>query len=176
MKNNNVEISQLEMLTQSPLEYFAAHPTLIFFLISAIIAYMAYRFSKKSARLQNTIAEKGKYEVDGAIQKVTVAMQALSNHNGKVCCQKKLSEEEQLCVIYVLNSWENIAIGIKHKVFDEKVMLDSYMSTAIKIWQGFENIIKEKKSSNPMAYCNFELLMKRWTKKYNKIQKKRAKS
>ncbi|MGQ7261740.1 hypothetical protein [Vreelandella sp. V005] len=29
-------------------------------------------------------------------------------------------------------------------MFDEKVMLDSYMSTAIRIWKGFKNIIKEK--------------------------------
>lgn len=67
-------------------------------------------------------------------------------------------------VTYILNYFEDISIGIKHGIFDEKIIKNSIISAFIETWDDTERSVSKLREieKNQAYYEVFEKLAKRW--------------
>ncbi len=63
-----------------------------------------------------------------------------------------------------MNHWERAAIGIKHGVYYEPMLIESYKTLVASISKKTENYIALAQIDSPKIYENFELMAARWDK------------
>jgi len=87
---------------------------------------------------------------------------------------KNLAKEESInlesttSMRYVLNYYEDMAIGIKEKVYDDQYLRESTAHTVIKIYDLCKPFISElNEYRNKTAYKHLSLLVKKWRPKLN---------
>ncbi|WP_397453904.1 DUF4760 domain-containing protein [Pseudomonas sp. NA-150] len=62
----------------------------------------------------------------------------------------------------MLNSWERVAVAVKHDVYDEEMLFNTYASFLITIWNVLSPYIKEKQKKNPKWFIEVQWLAIRW--------------
>jgi len=135
---------------------------------TASIAYIAYRFSKKSSTQQalNTLKESVK-EID-----FNLAQRFRPDENMGLELIRAEDEKDKNRtsweIIYFLNEYEAIASGVNHGLLDEKVVKTARKDALIqayKIYKPFIDDWREKYPQNPPAWAELERLETKWNKK-----------
>lgn len=64
----------------------------------------------------------------------------------------------------VLNYCENISLGIRHGIYDEETIRDSYAKLFVVLYAHIERLIHESRyeSNNPETYGAFTAIVKKW--------------
>jgi len=64
--------------------------------------------------------------------------------------------------MYVFNFYEHVAVGVKNKAYDNRILKDNRYTTVTRLWgktEVFRAAIREKNST---AYQEFEWLVQKW--------------
>ena len=91
--------------------------------------------------------------------------------DGKICKMSETGEQIFHYILLIINTYEEIATGVKHKIYDKVLVLDLMKSVIYKNYQFFEMYIKHRRKyhDNSTFAQNFEEL-------YNEIHKEKEKS
>ncbi len=132
---------------------------------TASIAYIAYRFSKKSSTQQalNTLKESIK-EID-----YNLTQKFLPDESVRI---ERISEEDNRDksrtswgIIYLLNEYEAIASGVNHRLLDEAIVKTARKDALIQTYKRFKPFMegrRQKYPQNPPAWIELERLAGRW--------------
>ncbi len=99
-----------------------------------------------------------------------------SDHDIAILAEMDLDDEkreEKKKVLYVLNQYEHLAVGIKHKTYDEKIVKQSSYGTIVNLEKECRSLIERARSisKRDTIWCNIQSLAQRWDKKPLKINK-----
>ncbi len=88
--------------------------------------------------------------------------------DNKVCKTTKVGEEIVHNILMIINTYESIATGVKHRVYDEEIVLDLLENGFSKNYDFFKMYIKHRREKHDAAMFaeNFENF-------YKKIEKKK---
>jgi hypothetical protein len=77
---------------------------------------------------------------------------------------EKKSDEKLPCMLYVLNYYESICVGVREGIYDEKMLKRAQCSQVIVLWERTEKLIEElrKTRAQPTMFCEFAWIGKRW--------------
>ncbi len=135
---------------------------------TAFIAYLVYRFSKKSSTQQalHTLKE-GIKEIDYQLtQKFppheSIRIECISEEDNR---DKNRTSWE---IIYLLNEYEAIASGVNHRLFDEAVVRMSRQDALIQTYKRFKLFIEDRRQKypqNPPAWIELQRLAEKWSEK-----------
>lgn len=151
--------------------------------VSIVVAIAAIRFARKNAKQQKSIDMLFSLKRDDKFVSNIQELRRWRKHTteeerekiGKLMGSdiEKIPEEDKellsraRTIIYILNCFEDISIGIKHGIFDERIIENSITSTLVEIWDATKRSIQElrKVEGNKAYFEEFEALAKRWQKK-----------
>ncbi len=93
-----------------------------------------------------------------------------SDHDIALLAEMKLSDEqreEKKKVFYVLNQYEHLAVGIKNKTYDEKIIKESSHGTIVNLEKECRTLIERARSisKRDTIWCDIQHLAQRWDKK-----------
>lgn len=146
--------------------------------VGATIAVLSIKSAREIARKKNAIdlvisAKQDDYQRESIkvirdyhedAHKDIVSLAHKSSDDNVVKAQKHLR--------YILNYFEYISVGVRNKIYDEKIIKDSMFGTISKTYtQCKPYILKARElSSSNTIYQEFEALAQRWAKPRNRLQ------
>lgn len=76
----------------------------------------------------------------------------------------ELDDQERQELLYILNKYELMALGIRHKIWDENLCKDMQYSNVLKLWEKTSSLIDEirRDTQRVTIYQDLEWLCKRW--------------
>lgn len=128
------------------------------------LAFLTYRTTIRSTRLRNTIDKISTYRHDAKIfqRAITIVRQQSLNDDGSFAT---LSKDEQRLVVHLINEWDELALCIRHGVFDEKLLYQNYCAIALEVWTQTRGVIRNFQRANPNHWVAFDWLAVRWRRK-----------
>lgn len=87
----------------------------------------------------------------------------------------KNGSDEQKHILYVLNHFEYVSIGIQHGIYDEKMFKDAQCGSVVSLYEKAMPFIKDIRegADRPTLFQDFAWLGERWTKRPLKKKTKR---
>lgn len=145
--------------------WFLDNPTFPVVLISAGIAYFAYRSNKHLTRAKQTIDFETAYHESKKLNKAikTIVAWAPTVTWEEIAAVADQPDHEMVTHIReVLNTWERASMAVRQKVFDEDLLYNVYGSTIIWMWKHLVPYMRQRQTKNPRLYKNFDWLGLRW--------------
>lgn len=145
--------------------------------VGLFFTFRAIKESTKSSRLQSTIQLVTDLNADSRLQKTKSLMFAKSesNHLTHYYCElvAKLknnptdeeTEKSKEDLLYVLNRYEFISLGIRKNAIDEDIFKYLQHANIMKLWKAVKPLVEEMRTSNngkKTFYQEIELLAKEW--------------
>lgn len=135
--------------------------------VTVFLAYRTARLNQKvlTLRAAEDFAEKDKTN-QAALERILEASILLHE---KIAPEKlrmlEQNPEHRLCLLTYLNHYESLARGVNMGIYDEEVIRVARKSLMIKEFRLWEGYIEDyrKRFDRPLAWCEFERLVKRWT-------------
>lgn len=85
---------------------------------------------------------------------------------------KSEDDKERSSVLYVLNHFESVAIGVFNDIYDEKMLKEAWYSNLLKVYGFSEELINSaREKGQGTCYQEFESLALKW--KQNPLKKKK---
>lgn len=135
------------------------------FLLSALAAVWVVHhngaMAKRRATIDHIIHQKSNQALLDAIHIV------YKLHEDKAQFTNFLSHpdsDECKAILKLLNNHEFIALGIRRNAFEERIYKELQFSNFMKVYNSAAGIIGEIRKAAPMAFQEFEWLIKRWEK------------
>ena len=91
----------------------------------------------------------------------------------KYASRENSETDEAIAIRYVLNFWENVAVGVNNGIFSERILKESSYNTLLNAYEKTKPFIEEvnKGKRTKTIYQELSLLAKRWEK--NKLKPKK---
>ncbi len=147
--------------------------------VSAAIAGMFYQ--RQTAKEKNTLDFQQKLKDDKDYLKHTVVLSQIihSLERNKILLElskpENSSDPRGISIRYVLNTWEQAANAIKHKLYDESFLYSSHKSSVIDLSLYLRTFIRERQKKNVSLYSDFSLLALKWTIKRDSFESEQTK-
>ncbi len=147
--------------------------------VSAALAGMFYQ--RQTAKEKNTLDFQQKLKDDKDYLKHTVVLSQIihSLERNKILLELSKPENSNdprgVSVRYVLNTWEQAANAIKHKLYDEAFLYSSHKSSVIDLSLYLRTFIRERQKKNVSLYSDFSLLALKWTIKRDSFESQQTK-
>jgi hypothetical protein len=128
--------------------------------------------SRKTARQQATLNFLDEYKNDERIFK---ALQFIHELKGKKDIFPGFSESPEAEGVFVLlNKYEIVAVGLRNKIYDEKMFIETLAVEAITVYECCESLIMELRRLDPkkpidperQAFTAFEAMVKKYKARF----------
>lgn len=150
--------------------FFERNPTIPLVLVGTLVAYFSLRSQQHLTRAKHTLdfdksfkENQKKDDWGRAIgllrEKSWSELQAI----GKL----PIPDEDFKALGTALNVWEGVAIGIRNKVYNEKMLSDAFGTSVVWLYNQALPYLIERRNSNPRLYENFRWLGLRWAAKFS---------
>jgi hypothetical protein len=73
--------------------------------------------------------------------------------------------DEATSIRTILNHWERVALGVKHGVYCEEMLIESYKTLVISISDKTQGYITKTQESSPNSHINFVKMASHWKTK-----------
>lgn len=169
-----IEVFGLQVAIESLLSPLAI---LVSALIGGTVALWAIFTNRQLAKLKNSMDFANGFNKDKEILsqfKIVVDLESASSTEIANLAHN-LNDPKAVAIRTVLNYGEAVAICIKHKIYQDKVIKEAIYSTFEIAWETCEPYVKErrKKEKKDTYFQEFEQLYKRW--KANPLKAKNEK-
>ena len=124
-----------------------------------VIAVFSMRSARKTERQKVTLDFLSAYNDSQIVIEGAAILNEWNNGDEHL----NLSKEDRIVVRELLNFFEFVAIGLKHEIYDEKMVIDSMETAIVKYYKKGKNFIEQArmKSVKDTSYEHFEKLAKR---------------
>lgn len=151
------------------IDYLLRYPSIVILLLSTSVAWFAWRSNVKIARLQRTLTLKQRTLDESHKSNFEVFREALSNLSKDELAQLAVKENIDLkygkAVKEILNFYEDVSVGIRYKIYDEKFLLDTFGTTLVNVCAKALPFINAAQANSPRSYQDLSKLFKRWQKR-----------
>ena len=178
-------MSQATMMIECPyvaegwISYFACNHPSVFLLaitaavatISAIIALLTVLSARKGQRIVNSVNFLWDIMRDDNFISASIALGELSKNQDQLSryglranyAPLPIGERSKVDQIRVLiSTWEGIALAIKHKGYEEKMLKEALKGTCLKQLDVASPFIESTKSTEPNCAKEWKWLAKKW--------------
>ncbi|MDN3485906.1 DUF4760 domain-containing protein [Pseudoalteromonas sp. APC 3224] len=135
--------------------------------LSAALAGMFYQ--RQTAKEKNTLDFQQKLKDDKDYLDHVVVLGGIIHSLERKQTLLELAKPENsndsrvMSIRYVLNTWEQAANAIRHKLYDEAFLYSSHKSSVIDLSLHLRPFIRERQKKNISLYSDFSLLALKWT-------------
>lgn len=157
-------------------EYFMSHPPASVFLsatVAGVIAIQSIRINREIARLRETFStmnadnwDKDVIDARIRLKRIKKEMAQSGQSLAKYCDVDGDNEEDiakEVALQTILNDYENLALGIKHKIVDEHFVYEWMRTTTYRDWNDLSPLVNAYRSKGAEnAYVEFEGLVSSW--------------
>lgn len=146
--------------------YISKNPTLVFLSVTACMAYLSWVTQRHLTRAKHTMDFQGSFSDSEHILKAT----AFYKSKFHFMTEQQLIElakndepcEELDSLKYLLNTWERVGIAVRHDVYDDEMLYETYGTFLLKLCVNLHPYIKERQKGNVRTYANLKWLHLNW--------------
>lgn len=140
-------------------------------LVSAIVAFLAFRYTRQVNRRRATLDMVLKTFMDDAGQKrYNQFKDVMLRHNDpednlnilEFANPDATPSPERQIIRQQINEYELISLGIRRKLFDEKIYKMWFQHQFMRDYTSLENFIAEVREKRPSVFCEYVWLYNRW--------------
>lgn len=145
-----------------------------FICVTAAIAFASWRSQQRLARAKNSIDLQNNFLASQRIHADMVAVAGFANTKDAAWRKElatvtagQVSKEQKIALDSlrsVLNAFERVAIGVNNKVYDERLLFESYASFVIDTHLVYSDYLEIKRDGHKSYYVSFCLMAKKWEK------------
>ena len=150
---------------RSLLEYLLANPSIPFLFIAGVVGYLTYRNGRNNAAYRNTIDKFASYRNEEdrmLLKRATILMERSSSELAEYALPQHAQSEDVQALNFVLNEWEEIALGVKYGIYSEPVLYEYYGSIGLSIWKQLRPYMRVRQGLHPRNWREFDGLAVRW--------------
>lgn len=147
------------------ISWFGRNPTFPIVLISALIAFQAFRTTRHLSRSKNAIDFESAYHQSVKLAAAMAKLLEWAKHADAKDTAALAAADKQEMVGHIrelLNTWERAAIAIKQNVYDDGLLYNAYGTSVIWIWKQTVPYMRRRQADNPRLYVNFDWLAIMW--------------
>ncbi|WP_165385554.1 DUF4760 domain-containing protein [Pseudoalteromonas phenolica] len=147
--------------------------------LSAAVLGMYYQ--RQMAKEKNTLDFQQKLKEDEKYQKHLEDVRSIIHSENKdeqlleLTKPENINDPKSVSIRYVLNTWEQAANAIKHKLYDEDYLYSSHKSQVIMFSLFLRKYIRTRQRSNVALYSDFSWLSIKWALKRNSFESPQTK-
>jgi cyanophycinase-like exopeptidase len=132
--------------------------------ISILITILLFRRSATHQVKVHTLAFNKEHSEDKKLMAAYSVLRSIPDKHIVNFARENRDSREASDIRIILNHWERAAIGIKHSIYYEPMLIESYKVLVSSIRKKTKNYIALVQIDSPKAYENFELMAARWDK------------
>ena len=140
--------------------------------ISAIMALTAavinIKYQRTTARDKNSLDLQEQLRSDEKYSKsLRVVFKVIQNRSDvnplQVYTNRHNYQDQYSAINYVLNTWERIGLAVRHDLYDELYLYNTYKTMVIQLSIMLREVINHAQKDNPAYFENFTWLSLHWT-------------
>jgi hypothetical protein len=152
----------------------AETPTSLVIALSTAIAWKSLKQSRKLSIQKNTLDFDDSHSANSELLKAYVTLRHISTSglskevDSKLrdLASKKQDSSEAEAIRLILNTWERVARGVEHEVYDEEMLYRAFKSLVVQIHRKTKAYRLEAQVRTPTFYECFETMAYRWEIRY----------
>ena len=131
----------------------------IILFLALVVAVFSMRNARKTERQKVTLDVLSAYNDSHIVMAGTAILNEWNNGDEHL----NLSKEDRVAVREFLNFFEFLAIGLKHEIYDEKMVMDSMETAIVRYYKKGKNFIEQfrMRDVTDVSYEHFEKLARR---------------
>ena len=135
--------------------------------LAAIVAFFTYRGQLKAQRLKSSLEFSKEFSQNKVLQDALNKYIELSINRLEVPIESWAKPELQLsieaqAIRTLINEFERLSAGIKHKIYDEDFIYNSHATYIIRAHTNLSPYMNVQKSLNPRLFKGFDELALKW--------------
>lgn len=151
--------------------FLAQNPTFPVIVIATIVAISSLRSQRHLTRAKHTLDfdKEFKEKDKGKLLEARKVFDRLSWAELERLGNLSLLHDNNdfKAIVDALNIWEAVAIGIRNKVYSEKLLIEAYGTTVVFIYKSSIPFVKERQKKNSRLYTHFVWLGVRWSAEFS---------
>lgn len=143
--------------------------------VGVLVAVVSVRSARATARKKQTadalFSSRNDKELQAGLRCVAKLHDSVDSNIRSFARVEKRESEEVKSMLYVLNHFEFVSVGIKHGIYDENMYRDASHGTIVSLYEKSKPFIDSVRDTRARKtiFQEFERLAERWKKKPLKL-------